>query len=112
MEAGVPQGGVLSPTLFNIMLHDLSQNGNFIIYSYADDITFSVTGSCLSDMQILIQNYLNHVVAWLERLRMSVSSEMSSAQLFTRLRGKSLEIKIHNSKLSCNKVQRLLGGAI
>ena len=40
---------------------------------------------------------------------MSVSSEKSSAQLFTRLRGKSIEIKIHNSKLSCNRVQRLLG---
>jgi hypothetical protein len=39
LDRGVPQGAVLSPTLFNIMLSDLQKSPQVKILSYADDIT-------------------------------------------------------------------------
>ena len=49
--AGVPQGAVLSPTLFNIIMHDMPQDPKIDIYSYADDLTFSITGKSVNDIQ-------------------------------------------------------------
>ncbi|KAF2358864.1 Reverse transcriptase domain [Trinorchestia longiramus] len=41
---GVPQGSVLSPTLFNLYMHDIPQpSENMHIASYADDITITFT---------------------------------------------------------------------
>ncbi|KAG0420386.1 putative RNA-directed DNA polymerase from transposon X-element [Dictyocoela roeselum] len=40
MESGVPQGGCLSPTLFNFYTHDTpSADGQSLNLTYADDIT-------------------------------------------------------------------------
>ena len=40
LKTGVPQGGVLSPVLFNIYMSDIpNPPENIYLYSYADDIT-------------------------------------------------------------------------
>ena len=41
LEAGTPQGGVLSPLLFNLMLSDLPCDNEIGKYIYADDITLT-----------------------------------------------------------------------
>jgi len=39
LKTGVPQGGVLSPTLFNIYMSDIPKpSHNIQLYTYADDI--------------------------------------------------------------------------
>ena len=40
-SAGTPQGSILSPILFNIMLADIPVNDHIKLYIYADDITLS-----------------------------------------------------------------------
>ncbi|KAG0416570.1 putative RNA-directed DNA polymerase from transposon X-element, partial [Dictyocoela roeselum] len=40
LESGVPQGGCLSPTLFNFYTHDVPEaSGVYVNLIYADDIT-------------------------------------------------------------------------
>ena len=65
MDAGCPQGAVLSSLLFNIMLTDLPVDDAVRVLSYADDITLVLTGKDELALQNSMQSYLKRVVDWL-----------------------------------------------
>ena len=84
LQAGVPQGSVLSPTLFNLFTADLpnaipSLNGNVLISCYADDVAF-VTRS-FSEAQAIkyMQTVLDHAEEWYHNNRLAVNSSKSVA---------------------------------
>ena len=84
MKQGVPQGGVLSPLLFNLYLRDIPQPPEGIqLISYADDCTILTTGNNITIMTQEINNYLKVVNDWLKLQHLQLSPEKSSATLFT-----------------------------
>ena len=64
---GTPQGGVLSPLIWNLVIDKLLSNlGNRAVKptGFADDICITLTGSDEGTMRNIMQNTLNHVVQW------------------------------------------------
>ena len=57
--AGVPQGAVLSPLLFNLMLMDVPQLAGMEVLLYADDITICCRGPTMHAAKSLMQRYLD-----------------------------------------------------
>ena len=68
-KTGVPQGGILSPTLFNIYTSDLPPPSAPVqVMAYADDITITSTHTSTSAAKTYIQPYLHKVFAWTKQL--------------------------------------------
>ena len=59
---GLPQGAVLSPTLFNVMLHDLPTSDTVKVLSYADDITLVTRAKKLKMLNYKCNNiWINYI---------------------------------------------------
>ena len=68
LKTGVPQGGVLSPTLFNIHTADISTTTAPVqVMLYADDITITSTHTSMNAARKYIQPYLHKVYDWTQQ---------------------------------------------
>ena len=76
---------VISPTLFNLFLHDLPspQQPNVSIASYVDDLTLVSTDPNITIPANKLHLYLAQLENWLATNRMSVSAQKSSITVFT-----------------------------
>jgi retron-type reverse transcriptase len=86
IEAGVPQGSVLSPTLYAIFTADIPKPDETKIALYADDtaiLTRSESPELISEQ---LQRAVESLEAWFRRWRIDVNPDKSSAILFTRRR--------------------------
>ena len=110
MENGIPQGSVISPLLFAVMVNDLplaikSDHGLF-----ADDCAFWESGDSISDLLKSTQSTLNEISEWCSKWGFSISKTKSVAMLFTRKRKtRPLLLNIDGSCISFVEKSRYLG---
>ena len=86
---GCPQGGVLSPLLWNIVVDELIVTLNksgFFCQGYADDIVIMVKGRHLGTMCDLLNNAFSKVEKWCVKGGLFVSPEKSKLILFSNKR--------------------------
>jgi ribonuclease HI len=107
---GLPQGAVLSPTLFNIMLSDLPRTPQVKVLSYADDITLAVVSGSVTAAEELMQSYLNSLGEWLEKWQFTINPLKCSLQLFTQKRNiPPVSVLVADQPIRSVPVQRVLG---
>lgn len=86
MEAGVPQGSVLGPVLWNIafdgVLDLANEEEQCEIVCYADDTLIMVTGQDLSHTRLRADVFVTRVVNYINRLGLDVATNKTEAILF------------------------------
>lgn len=111
MPHGVPQGSVLSPTLFNAVMSQLSKLLpsclNFSIY--ADDICIWASSSSIQILQAQLQNGLDIIEKFLKERGMDLSVEKSVVLPFTRKRIEEFKLVSHGRNLEMVREHRFLG---
>ena len=108
--AGVPQGSILAPTLFQIFINDLLHLPKYLsCHAYADDTTFYTS----SKDPLTLQTYLNHdinlIENWCLANHMVINTKKSHYLLVNPFSSSGINITIHGAPLQQKPTSKLLG---
>lgn len=102
LKAGVPQGSVLSPLLFNIFVNDMASVVNgCTIYQYADDTLLVSRHINFHDSVNTLEENATHIMDWFADNMMDINSSKTKLVCFRNpLKSKPANVKflLHRSK--------------
>jgi hypothetical protein len=90
MPFGLPQAGVICPTLYNIFTADIPKHQNCMLALFADDTSFLSTSPFVNSIITNIQNYLASLKLYYKKWKITINNEKSQAIYFTRRRSKEI----------------------
>jgi ribonuclease HI len=95
-ENGTPQGSILSPLLFLIMINDIEIGGNGVDLSlFADDSATYKSGKNLNKLIKDVQNSLDHISSWADKWGIKISATKSIGVIFTNKRKYEVSKKLN-----------------
>lgn len=116
IQAGIPQGSILGPILFNIyfnsIVEEITSNWYMNVALYADDLSLWVSSPYINILNKHIQITLNSIMIWMNKWKMVVSETKSVVTLFTShgmIDSNKLIVYYNGSQLKPDNHPKLLG---
>ena len=116
VSVGVPQGSILGPLLFTILINNLPKAvNNASVYMYADDTTISVSGTSKQEIETKLNDVLKEVYDWtaknklLMNLKKTKVMVIGSKQRCSNLSDTNLNVKLNNVAVECVNEAKCLG---
>ena len=113
VNTGVPKGSKLSPSLFSFYIADMPRPTDPVNrVCYTDDLTVWASRVNISDLEVILNNYLEERTAYLKDNSLLISSPKSSVTLLTSDTHQAKthpSILIEDSRLPLVKCPRILG---
>lgn len=111
VEAGVPQGSVLSPTLYNIYTHDIPKTNNTLLAQYADDRAVLTRSSQVRFITGRLQEAADSLESWFRKWLIKVNATKSVSTLFSKrnLEPGNMSITLYDEEIPWKKTAKYLG---
>lgn len=109
ISAGVPQGSVLGPVLYNIFTSDMPTSSDVTVATYADDIAFLSSNVKPELASCALQKSLNVTHTWLNKWRITASAQKSHHITFTLRKGVCPSVKLGDHALPHSECVKYLG---
>lgn len=109
IQAGVPQGSVLGPTLYLLYTNDLPQTENVLIGTFADDTALLAVDNNPQKASELLQKSISNISSWLQHWRIKANEQKSAQITFTLNRETCPPIKLNNTDIPQRKEVKYLG---
>lgn len=109
---GCPQGSVLGPTLWNILLNDLlllPRPGGVHLIAYADDVTVVIEASSRADIERKANVMLKEISGWGSRNRLGFSSAKSLTMTYKGRFKRAPTIRFEDAPIRSVSQAALLG---
>ena len=84
MVNGVPQGSILSPLLFSILMMDLPKYDLTHVLQYADDLSIFTVDDSIDSAVVRIQDSISRLNTWLRGIGLNINESKTSFMIFTR----------------------------
>ena len=83
IDKGVPQGSVLGPLLFLVMVNDLSSNMSCYTLLFADDTSLYASNDKIGDLKLFMSNSFNEAADWFQANGFKLNENKTQKILFT-----------------------------
>lgn len=108
-SSGVPQGGILSPLLYNLYASDQTTSDNTIVADYADDkLIISINQNPIV-ASLNLQNHLSLMETWYNNWRIKVNQTKSNHTTFTLKQGHCPPVTLYGTQIPPTTTVKYLG---
>uniref|UniRef100_L7LXP3 Putative tick transposon n=1 Tax=Rhipicephalus pulchellus TaxID=72859 RepID=L7LXP3_RHIPC len=106
---GVPQGAVLSPLLFNILLSSIPRHQRVNTYVYADDIAFFASADDIQSLYAILQGYLSTLEYWLDNICLTINVQKCAVLAFSPHDHINISLSFHQADIPQVQSVKYLG---
>ena len=85
-KRGVPQGSILSPSTFALLMAEIPHLARVCTMEYADDVAMSITADTIQEAYDLTVNAINKLEEWAQKWELSFNPRKTKAMIFTKKR--------------------------